>query len=174
MYKIGISGHRDLKEDKLPLYKEQIKKFLVNRKKEKGEVIAVSPLADGADKLFVQAAKELGIEYEVFLPMPKELYEIDFDESSQKEFEKLLKEAKVIKTASLCDGCTLENIKDYGEYRNKQYQKMGYDLVNLCDEMLFLFDGSMQEIKMGGTADVMFYAKDKGKLFVVIEVEREV
>ena len=90
MYKIGISGHRDLKEDKLPLYKEQIKKFLVNRKKEKGKVIAVSPLADGADRLFVEAAKELGIEYEVFLPMPKELYEIDFDSKSKEEFEKLL------------------------------------------------------------------------------------
>ncbi len=74
-YKIGISGHRDL----LPSQKEEnsliLKGHLLKLQREypKRELLILSPLADGADRLIVEVAQKLEIKYDAILPMPKAL-----------------------------------------------------------------------------------------------------
>jgi len=78
-YKIGISGHRDLKSSEIPKYKEQIRDILTEQieKHQDKEVYILTPLAEGADQLVAMVARELGLRYEVILPMPLELYRVD-------------------------------------------------------------------------------------------------
>jgi hypothetical protein len=171
---VGISGHRDLKKDKISEYKKElidILKDIKNSHKDK-EIILISPLADGADRLFIYAGMKLGLRYDVLLPMPLKLYEKDFNDNSKNEFYKLYFGARDIKEAKLCDTCTNENISDYNNYRSLQYQKMGRELVDKCDTMIFMFNG-VQNNLIGGTADILSYAKNKNKNIKIIHCQRE-
>ena len=174
IYRIGISGHRDLKSDNIAQYQRQIEKFLEEQKQSyyDKEIRVVSPLADGADRLMVKAAQNTGLEYEVYLPMPKELYVMDFDTTSLPEFEQMLEGAKIIQTTPFCPGCNLQNISFYGIWRDRQYQYMGFTLVDKTDKMLFLFDGDSDTLKIGGTADILAYAREQNKPLEVISVVR--
>jgi len=175
-YIVGVSGHRDLNQFKINDYKKEIREILysINEKikKEYKNLIILSPLADGADRLIVEVAIELSLEYKVLLPLPKEIYKKDFNNISQKKFEYLLNEAKTVETIELCDDCTIENVSDYNEYRDKQYKKVGEIVVEKSDFMLFLWD-SIDNGKTGGTADIYKYAKKLNKQMEVIKVERD-
>jgi len=171
---VGVSGHRDLKEAKNEEYKNQVINILEKLMKEnpEKEVIVISPLADGADRLVVYAAKELGLRYEVLLPMPIALYEMDFDDVSFDEFMTLFYEARSSDVIDLCENCTEETIADYGSDRDKQYLKVGQEVVDKSDVMLFLWD-KKEGKGLGGTADIVSYAKQKDKSYIIVECERE-
>lgn len=173
-YYVGVSGHRDLKITAIEAYKTEIKERLqsIAEAQPDKEVIILSPLAEGADRLMVYAAKELGLRYEVLLPMPKALYEMDFDASSLREFRALYYEARRCDTVGLCETCTLENISTYSKERDAQYRKVGEEVVNRCDEVFFLWDGVQNGLK-GGTADIYSYAEHKNKSRHWIQCERE-
>lgn len=176
IYRIGISGHRDLKKERTAEYRMVLIRILValyETAKSKGKTLrVVSPLADGADRLMVYTAKKLGIDYEVFLPMDQELYEKDFDDASLAESRTLLKGAEKIAVAPLCEGCNETNITDYGVWRDQQYQTMGFALVDSVELMVFMWDGD-ETVKVGGTYDILSYAKQRGKPMEVISVLRE-
>src|ERR1700733_11419042 len=93
---IGITGHRDLREEDIPkienVLREQYKG--VQQHYPSTSLILLSALADGADRVGARLALELGIRLIVVLPMPKELYERDFDEGSLAEFRELMSHAE--------------------------------------------------------------------------------
>jgi len=153
---VGVSGHRDLKKDKINTYVNKVIAILEKLVKEnpEKEVIVISPLADGADRLVVYAAKKLGLRYEVLLPMSFALYEMDFDDASFDEFMTLFYEARSSEVIDLCEDCTEENIADYGDHRDRQYLKVGHEIVDKSDVMLFLWD-KKEGRGVGGTADIV-------------------
>ena len=153
-------------------YEKSVKLKLVKENLEK-EVIILSPLADGADRLMVDAAVELGLRYEVLLPMVSTLYQKDFSETSLEEYRALIMNARDIPSVvDLCDNCTEENIVEYGAYRDRQYLKVGQDIVERSDMMVFLWD-KKHSFGVGGTADIVSYAKLKDKSYIIVECERE-
>ncbi len=171
---IGISGHRNLKISEIHEYKGQIKQELEKIVKENldKEVMILSPLADGADRLMVYAAKEIGLRYEILLPMPIEYYELDFDDESFDEFYQLFIEARCSDVVELYQGNTYGSISEYGDKRDQQYQKMGREIVDKSDMMIFLWDKKENNL-MGGTSDIFNYAEERNKSLLVIECERE-
>lgn len=173
-YYVGISGHRDPLESETKKYKAQIKERLrqIAAAHPDREVVILSPLADGADRLIVYVAKELGFRYEVLLPMPQELYEMDFDEASLREFRRLRYEARKSEEVPLCQGYSREDISVYGEARDKQYRAVGEAVVDRSDEMIFLWDGIDNGLA-GGTADIVQYTKNRAKSFFIIKCKRE-
>ena len=173
-YYVGISGHRDLKQTEIENYKKQLEQRLqeIMREQPNKEVVIVSPLADGADRLIVYAAKELGLRYEVLLPMPQALYEMDFDEASKYEFHTLKYEARSVHTLDMCEGCTEENIREYGKERDAQYRAVGLEIVKRSDEMVFLWDGIDNGLT-GGTADIVKYTEHIHKRYFIVECKRE-
>jgi len=172
-YKVGISGHRDLKHSKISDYREKVMDILkeIMAKTDDREISVITPLAEGADRLVTECAIELGLSYEVLLPMPVELYIKDF-EQTQEEFFKLCDNAVNVETLSLCEGNTLQNIEAYGDERDKQYAYVGHQVVDRSDAMVFLWDGTDNGLK-GGTADIKKYAEGKKKLIFPIICERE-
>jgi hypothetical protein len=172
-YKVGIIGHRDL----LPTQKEEniqiLKGHLLKLKREHSdkELVVVTPLAEGADRLLVYVAGMLGISYEVVLPMEKSLYMMDFSKLSRLEFEKLLKGAKSVRVIELYAGNTNRLIKENSIYRSFQYRQVGREIVDSCDEMIIMSDG-IQNQKMGGTEDIANYAKLYDKIMYKIPCQR--
>lgn len=171
---VGISGHRNIKHSKIEEYKETLKKKLkttVMQNPQK-EVVVLSSLADGADRLIVYAAKELSLRYEIILPMPIEYYEMDFDELSFNEFYQLFIGARSSDVVEMCEGNTFESIATYGNARDLQYQNLGRKMVDKSDMMIFLWDKKENNL-IGGTSDIYNYANNKNKSFDEIECERE-
>jgi len=176
---VGVSGHRDIDGCDKEIYMSHIKAVLLRlcRDHPGYEIILVTPLAEGADRLVVYVAQEMGMRYEVWLPMPLEMYVQDFDDESLDEFMQLFYGARASDVTPLCEGCTYDNIAAPGKWRSHQYRAMGYTLVKRCDHMIFLFDKNDAiinfEIKRGGTADVLHYAKECQKAYDIIPVKRK-
>ena len=172
-YKVGISGHRDL----LPTQKDEniqiLKGYLLKLQREHPdkEIVIVTPLADGADRQVVEAACELGFGYEVVLPMPKSLYMRDFSMKSKLEFERLLNSAKSKREIDFYAGNTEQLVKNQSTHRSFQYRQVGRELVDSCDEMIIMSDGVVNH-KMGGTEDIVNYAKAHDKSMYNIVCQR--
>lgn len=126
----------------------------------------VSAFADGADRFVAQRAMDvLNAELIGLLPMPYELYRIDFSKddagntgASEAEFERLV--AKAAWYVEIPPVYT--NIARMSGYeddsRARQYASLGAHLVAMCDELIAVWDGKPGR-GLGGTADVVDWWK---------------
>ena len=168
-YKIGISGHRHLLPSQKAENLQILKGYLLKLQREhpNKKLIIVTPLADGADRLIIYAAVELGIEYEVILPLPKELYIKDFSKESLIEFNKLLEHAKSQRTIEMFAANTVKLVSDDTLYRDFQYRQVGREVVKSVDEMVIMSD-EIKNNKMGGTEDIKKYTENhKTKMYII-------
>src|SRR6202166_2859672 len=77
---IGFTGHRKLPDE--TKCREAIRKVLLEWiEKVPGGVYGVASVAAGGDLLFAETCIELNLPVRVFLPVPKEQFREDFDES---------------------------------------------------------------------------------------------
>jgi len=156
MIKICITGHRNLKEQCIPYYRARIHDILVSLKEKYEELLIYSALADGADRLVVEVAMELDIEYVAVLPMPKNIYINDYDEVSLEAYNDLIQKAVWDIEIPLVEGNTLSSITFDSEERNVQYEAAGHFMSDHCDILMALWDGEYSHLK-GGTAEIVKY-----------------
>jgi uncharacterized phage-like protein YoqJ len=160
---LAITGHRDMVET------EELKKELedyfektIASNKDK-EITLLSPLADGADrfvaKIFLEKQKEHeNLKLVVPMPFEQERYEKDFDESSKEEFLDFWAKAESV--------FAVKRVSESG------YVDVGRYVVDESDVLLALWDGTFNG-KLGGTGDVVEYARHMGKEVVHFVCERE-
>jgi hypothetical protein len=158
---IAITGHRDMIETEE--LKGKVSILFENLLKNTKTLTLLSPLADGADrfvaKIFLEKqSKHNQLTLIVPQPFNSERYLQDFDEVSTLEFIKLRNQA--LKNFSVTPS-TQSGYLDVGRY-----------VVNHSDILLALWDGTING-KIGGTADVVDYAKKKHKEIVHFLCERE-
>jgi len=169
---LGVTGHRDLKEECIEYYSKQIHELLFKLKTNYPDIIIYSPLSDGADRLVVKEGIKLNIPFSVILPMQIEKYIMDFKENSLKEFEQLLCKADKIVTISLHKNNTEESISTYSLQRDYQYEDCGRYIANSCDRLIALWDGNYIGLK-GGTGEVTkYYLETKNSILHHIKVDR--
>jgi len=149
MIKIGITGHRDLNKEQLALYQRKVFLELKQLQNKYDKIIILSPLSDGADRLIVEQALKLDIEFIVALPMPLKEYEKDFTCSSKDEFYSLLSKAKKIIT-----------LEDVDKDRDTLYEQAGHYISDNCDILFALWDGKHTGLK-GGTSEIVEYYTSK-------------
>lgn len=159
---IGITGHRNLKETCMGYYKEQVSNMLKKLKREYNDILVLSSIADGADRLVVYEAMKLNIPFKVILPMDKKLYEIDFDSSTMQEFEYLIKCANEVVTIPLQKTNSIKLISQYNQFRDMQYEAAGHYVANNSDVLIALWDGKYIGLT-GGTGEIVKYYKQKDK-----------
>ena len=154
MVTVGISGHRKKSQmsDTLRI-KDIIKQRFLDLKGKFNvscgiDFLLVSPLADGADRLFVDAIWEVEPEARLMVPMPsaRETYEKDFDDQSKAAFARYLNDPRCIETIELPFN---------GEER---YLEVGKFVVDHSDFMFFVHDGEFASEFDGGTASIYSYA----------------
>lgn len=172
MYKIAVTGHRNLKKAEITIYKEKVKKFLLEKKAIHGnKLVVMTPLAEGADRLVAEVAINLNIRYEALLPMRKELYIMDWTRESINNFYHLLKKASKVHTLALSKENNL-NIKSYKKFKEYQYQYLGTLLVKNCDQIIVLWDRRFND-KIGGTSNIVkeILLNKKSSFFIICKRE---
>lgn len=153
---IGVTGHRDLLAEEVPVLQERVRDFFLQLKNDYPDLDLqlITPLAEGSDRLVADVAIELGVDLIVPLPMPQADYELDFSSpDSVRTFRETLKHARVIhlRTLRRTRGNSL-SLED----RTRQYAQMGIFISNHSHVLMALWDGKPSP-EVGGTASVVNY-----------------
>ena len=159
----GITGHRKLNSPQT--LEEKLREVMARVHQELPNHISseiLSPLAEGADRLAAKVAlAEPGALLRVALPLEVDDYLTDFGEQgseSGKEFQSFLNLAEEV--------FVLPPAKD----RNEAYRNVGRYVVDHCDVLIAIWDGK-KEKGVGGTAEIVTYARNKGIPLIRINAE---
>ena len=153
---VAVTGHRDLVPDEIPGLRRQVRAFLKELQHGYPDLplAVMSPLAEGADRLVAQEARELDIPLIVPLPFPREVYERDFaTPESLRLFAELCEGAEVIELP-LMPGDSAESVSGPGPRRDAHYARLGVYLCAHCHILLAVWDGNTSDL-LGGTAQVV-------------------
>lgn len=155
---IGVVGHRDLPADEASsaAFREGVRSILSSYAKAfpHTQVRLMSLLAEGADALGVEAAKEAGIPVIGVLPMPRASYEIDFVGEEKVRFLRRLEDCAEVYEISVQKGATLKSIAEPGPDRDRQYAAGGAFMAGRCQALIALWNGR-DNASLGGTAHVV-------------------
>ncbi|HEY4301477.1 MAG TPA: hypothetical protein VGM73_11420 [Candidatus Didemnitutus sp.] len=157
---VGFSGHRQL-GDPAAVARAMTETLEGLRREADSEWVALSSVAMGADQLFVNQARRLGLSWHAILPLPRAEFSRDFTEAEWGTVEATLAGAENIRV-----------ITENGS-RDDAYLDCGMETVNGCDVLLAVWDGDPARGK-GGTADVVEYARSLKKPIVIIDANTQV
>lgn len=149
---IGVTGHRDLRQDDVPHLEQRVKSIFERLRERYGStpLLVLSPLAEGADRLVARVGNGFGARLVVPLPMPAALYEADFEEpGSVDEFRALLARADC--SFVLPPPADPESIRRPGPARDCRYELAGAYVVSQSQILIALWDG-VESGKIGGTS----------------------
>lgn len=161
MTRVGVSGHRQLRDEELAT---SMTEAVLDRVLDGAdEVVVVTSVAEGADRLVADVVlTRPGATMEIILPLPADDFLDDFDsEESRREFWDLLRRAALV--------TVVEQVP--GEDRPAAYERAGHEVVDTCDVLVALWDGQPSRGR-GSTAEVIQYALDRGVVVEVVLVER--
>ena len=173
---IGITGNRDISEEQIVFIKERIEEFLSNCQKDNEfvELIVLTPLADGVDRIIANSIIENFSNIKILVPLPfsEYIYKNTFGKGlkinnisqaeSIKEYENLLEK---IKKHNKCDNIYInlkfdkenylnQNIDEQRKIRNEQYASLGEYLIEKSDSLIAVYDEN-REIKKGSTLEII-------------------
>ncbi len=151
---VGITGHRDIPDEDIAILRAVIEVGLLELQANFKDtpLLILSGLAEGADRLVVEVAYEMGIAFAAILPLPKNDYAKDFTEPSSKQaFYTWLDRAVWIETLTQNSS---EGLISY--QRDQCYEQLGFYLAKNSQLLIALWDGDIQE-KTGGTSQVVRY-----------------
>jgi hypothetical protein len=146
---IGFTGHRQLPDE--AKCRRAIRRILLEWiEKVPGVVYGVSSAAAGGDLLFAETCIELNLPIRIFLPVPKEQFREDFDDSSWNRAEAVFGKALSVEATGA------------GENLKERYYECGIETVQQSQLLLALWDGEPSH-GMGGTADMVHFAREQGR-----------
>jgi len=145
---VGLSGHQKMPEAAFQYASEAIDDYL----RQHDDVTGVCSLAAGSDQLF--AAKIVDSGNKLIAVIPCVGYETTFDEDGLARYRELL--AKTERTETL----------DFDSPSEEAFFAAGKRVTELSDELLAVWDGEKAQ-GLGGTADIVDYARSLGKRVLV-------
>lgn len=158
---IGVTGHRDLIASEIPMLEENVERFFTDLQIRYPHlpVQVITALAEGADRLVARVALRMNLKVSVLLPMPRSVYETDFDEQSRAVFAEMLTEGDLIELQLLPDSLA-QGVQRPGKARDAQYEYLGVYIAAHSHILLALWDGKPSSAS-GGTAHVIqFHQED--------------
>ena len=150
---ISISGHRDIANPQA--VRSQLQRVLqdIRNEFEHTPLQALSPLAEGADRLFAETCLEAGLPLDVVLPLPQAIYEQDFPQTVA-EFRSLLARARHIGTLPFVGNNDAQTVTHDPDARNLQYAQVGFHVASRAQILIAVWDGQPAR-GLGGTAQVV-------------------
>ena len=155
---VGVTSHRDLREDELDGLRGQVGRFFARLRAEYPDLalIVLSPLAEGGDQLVAEEGLRQGARLRVPLPLPLDTYLCDFHGPAQRaSFLRLLADGEAL-PLPLPDGIEAAELRQQGPLRDLQYARCGLYVADHCHILLALWDGRPSQ-RLGGTAQVVAY-----------------
>jgi hypothetical protein len=159
---VGVTGHRDLVPAEMPGIRGRVREFLMHLHSEypDRDLVVLTPLAEGADRLVAEESLDLGLPVTVVLPMARALYLEDFvTTESRQQFDRLCAAATDLFELPLTAGNTPGFVDGHGPNRARQYAQLGVFLSAHCHILLALWDGR-ESTEIGGTAQVVRFHQD--------------
>jgi len=169
---IGVTGHRDLRDEDRIHLAAKVKEILLDLRKDypATPLVVISALAEGADRLVAEVAlaPDVGARVVAPLPLPLAMYEQDFESvtvletplatvaierSSREEFRELLARTEWFEL-DLAEGNSYEGIAEPGPQRDRQYELVGRYIGKQSQILIALWDGAESDA-VGGTAEVV-------------------
>ena len=158
---VGVTGHRDLVAGEQDLIKSHIRDFFESFQHSFPglPLQIITPLAEGADRLAAEVADELGIPIVALLPMPRALYQDDFQGESLQEFEEWMRLSEIVEL-QLLPGTGKGDVAEPGEQRDLQYAQLGAYLAAHSHILLAIWDGKISMAPGGTSHVVQFHQHD--------------
>jgi len=152
---IGVTGHRDLLDEEQEAIRQRVRGFFEQMRDSFPDLplMVMTPLAEGADRIAAEVAHELGIPIVVLLPMPRHLYEKDFQGESLREFQTMRELGEQIELPLLPE-LTEADVISQGAGRDLQYAQLGAYLAAHSHVLLAIWDGKPSNAP-GGTGHVI-------------------
>lgn len=148
---IGVTGHRDLRDQDIQLLRElasnELKKLMAQYPN--SEFVMLNSIASGADTVCAEAALELGIKLICPLPLPTQEYRKDFSEPDAAMFDELLKKASGVFVAP-----NTEPLPDC-QTRDFHYRQAGIYIAAHSHVLVALWDGTPAKPDGCGTAETV-------------------
>ncbi len=164
-FRVGVTGKRNLTELDMDAIRPRIRELLaVVKGAMEGEAArshgvysdeppllrAVSPLAEGADRVFAEEALVLGYTLEAPLPFHRVEYAEDFsDSASRAAFDGLIAQAAGV-----------FELDGRRESESEPYETVGRVVLDHCDLLMVVWDGKPAGGK-GGTAQILEMARQR-------------
>jgi hypothetical protein len=147
--RIGVTGHQELgaRRDELDT---AIREYLAKT----DSLVGISSLAVGADQLFAKAVLDVGGLLNVVVPSAQYISTFTSD-AEQERYVELLGRASSVEQLS------------FEEPSELAFLEAGRAVVRRSDCILALWDGQ-EAAGLGGTADVVAYAKARGTPVVIL------
>lgn len=160
--RVGVSGHRHLADTGAvaTAVDDLLDELVVEHSAT--TLVAVSSLAEGADRVVAERTLARGGSLEVHLPLPPDDYTEDFPATTA-EFDALLAAARRVTVVP----------PDSDGSREAAYERAGLAVLHGCDVLLALWDGEPARGR-GGTAELVAEARRQGRPVRVVAVERAV
>jgi hypothetical protein len=140
---VGITGHRDLPPEQLPVIRRAAESLLQG-------LIATNPdvriqllcsMADGADLLVADVAMRLGIDILALLTFPEEICRADLlSDEARGIFDRVLTRAERLQLP-LPSGVTGESLAASGALRDLQHQRAAVLQARYCSLLIAIWDG---------------------------------
>jgi hypothetical protein len=148
--RVAVSGHRGLPDPTERLIYQALRDAL---DKHRPELVGLSCIADGADQLFAQIVIDLGGRLEVVVPAKK--YREALPPECWATYDLLFSKASQVHQL------------DYTKSTSEAHQAASEYMVDHADILVAVWDG-LPARAYGGTADVVSYARSRGKPVEVI------
>ena len=152
---VGVSGHRDLREEWVPRIREAVTRFLRDlcHRLPETQVHVLVGMAEGADLLVAQVALELGLRVEAVLPMPLKQYAVDFGTATFRLLEDLLRHP-LVSCVELSGASARPATAAPTAIRDALYANLTETLVRRSSVLIAIWDGQPSPLP-GGTADTV-------------------
>lgn len=146
---IGVTGHRDLRQQDVPTLRALVGEKLdeLSRQYPHSPLTMLSSLAAGADMLCAQEAVRRGIRLVVPLPMEEAEYRKDFSPAEEVQFDALLVKAD--------DVFVVPHIEPHMDGRDFLYRQAGIYVAVHSHVLLALWDGTPGQKGGCGTAEAV-------------------
>jgi hypothetical protein len=165
---IGVTGHRDLRDQDVPKLEQEVAAVIARLRRhylhgDHTPIIILSALAEGADRLVARVALAQGAQLIAPLPMPLDEYRRDFEPGlkpgNMAEFDALFAQALAAPVMPL-HGMSLEALRADRKKRAEQYRAVGIFIAQHCHVLLALWDENDDNMAMGGSAEVVTFKRD--------------
>lgn len=152
MSRIAVSGHRGLAPEVSRLVDAAIRGHLAPWAGA-GCIVGLSCLADGADQIFARAVLDAGGELEVVVPAQR--YRQVLPPPAQTGYDEMLAQATAVYRLT------------HAEPTSTAYMEASIEMLRRADGLVAVWDG-LPARSLGGTADVVDYARSLGLSVTVI------
>lgn len=146
---VGITGHQGLPAQAVTLLEKRLPVIL----RDLSVTEMVGSLAQGADQVCAAIAVDRGVPLRVIIPSHS--YDATFDQDGLAKYQDLLRRASSVVTLA------------YDAPSEEAFFAAGRQVADESDVLIAVWDGQ-PAAGLGGTADVVTYARSKGTLVEVL------